>query len=104
MIQEAITTSVLVGTSESVIASLKKLYPLAEKSPDLAATEYYWADISFEKQIEKLLTFNKYKKSHFVYGLIYFYQNKPEETLTDALKQLPPEVREFRVQRVEIHR
>jgi hypothetical protein len=104
MIQEAITTNVYVGTAEAVLKTLNTNYQVVDKSTADESKEFYWTDIPFEKQVEKLLTFNKYKKSHYVYGMIYFYQNKPEDTLTDTLKQLPKEVREFRVQRVEIHR
>jgi hypothetical protein len=104
MTSEAIITHVFVGTAKAVLETLNANYQVVDKSTADESKEFYWTDIPFDKQVEKLLNFNKYKKSHYVYGMIYFYQNKPEDTLSDSLKYLPKEVREFRVQRVEIHR
>jgi hypothetical protein len=59
-----------------------------------------------QAQIEKLLNFNKYKNSHFVYGIMYFYENdnSPERAKIVKDMNLPEEVANYRIQRVELHR
>jgi hypothetical protein len=62
--------------------------------------------MTFESQIEKLLNFNRYKNSAFVYGIMYYYQsdNSPERIQLMKDMNLPEETINYRIQRVELHR
>ena len=97
--------SVIVGSKESILSKLNELYPLEAKS-ETNLTPKFYSDMTFESQIEKLLNFNRYKNSHFVYGIMYFYENdnSPERAKIVKDMNLPEEVANYRIQRVELHR
>jgi hypothetical protein len=62
--------------------------------------------MSVEAQLNKLLNFNKYKNSHFVYGIMYYHQSESTPEMTQMAKDMniPEDVRTYRIQRVELHR
>ena len=93
--------NVIVGTKDSVMTKLNELYPLGDK-----ASSRFYSDMTFEAQLNKLLNFNKYKDSHFVYGIIYYYENdaSPERAQIVKDMKLPEEIANYRIQRVELHR
>lgn len=95
------TAAVIIGSKQSVLNKLSELYPLGDKT-----TAKFYSDITFEKQIEKLLTFNKYKNSDFVYGIMYFYETVISAEKAEIVKDmnLPDEIKNYRIQRVELHR
>jgi hypothetical protein len=95
------TASVIIGSKQSVLNKLKDLYPLSVKM-----NAKFYSDMTFEEQIEKLLTFNKYKNSDFIYGILYFYENdiSPEREEIANNMNLPDDIRNYRIQRVELHR
>jgi hypothetical protein len=97
--------SVIVGSKESVLSKLNELYPLEVKS-DANPTPKFYSDMSFEAQLNKLLNFNKYKNSHFVYGIMYYHQSESTPEMTQMAKDMniPEDVRTYRIQRVELHR
>jgi hypothetical protein len=98
-------STVIIGSKKSVLDKLNELYPLEVKSETNPNPKFY-SDMPFEAQIEKLLNFNKYKNSHFVYGIMYFYENdnSPERAKIVKEMNLPEEVANYRIQRVELHR
>jgi hypothetical protein len=98
-------STVIIGSKKSVLEKLNELYPLEVKS-DANPNPKFYSDMSFEAQIEKLLNFNKYKNSHFVYGIMYFYEsdNSPERAKIVKEMNFPEEVANYRIQRVELHR
>jgi len=97
--------SVIVGSKQSVLSKLNELYPLEAKS-ETNLTPKFYSDMTFESQIEKLLNFNRYKNSAFVYGIMYYYQsdNSPERIQMMKDMNLPEETINYRIQRVELHR
>jgi hypothetical protein len=98
-------STVIIGSKKSVLDKLNELYPLEVKS-DINPSPKFYSDMPFEAQIEKLLNFNKYKNSHFVYGIMYYYEtdNSPERAKIVKDMNLPEEVANYRIQRVELHR
>lgn len=98
-------STVIIGSNKSVLDKLNELYPLEVKS-DANPTPKFYSDTPFEAQIEKLLNFNKYKNSHFVYGIMYYYESddSPERAKIVKDMNLPETVINYRIQRVEIHR
>jgi hypothetical protein len=98
-------STVIIGSKKSVLDKLNELYPLEVKSDTNPSPKFY-SDMPFEAQIEKLLNFNKYKNSHFVYGIMYYYEtdNSPERAKIVKDMNLPEEVANYRIQRVELHR
>jgi hypothetical protein len=98
-------STVIIGSKKSVLDKLNELYPLEVKS-DMNPSPKFYSDMPFEAQIEKLLNFNKYKNSHFVYGIMYYYEtdNSPERAKIVKDMNLPEEVANYRIQRVELHR
>ena len=98
-------STVIIGSKKSVLEKLNELYPLEVKSDTNPSPKFY-SDMPFEAQIEKLLNFNKYKNSHFVYGIMYYYEtdNSPERAKIVKDMNLPEEVANYRIQRVELHR
>jgi hypothetical protein len=98
-------STVIIGSKKSVLDKLNELYPLEVKSDTNPSPKFY-SDMPFEAQIEKLLNFNKYKNSHFVYGIMYYYEtdNSPERAKIVKDMNLPEEVVNYRIQRVELHR
>lgn len=98
-------SSVIIGSKKSVLNKLNELYPLEVKSETNPKPKYY-SDMTFEGQIEKLLNFNKYKDSHFVYGIMYYYENNEDPAHLQMIMNmnLPEEVANYRIQRVELHR
>ena len=93
--------NVIVGSQQSVLEKLNGLYPLGDKT-----TAKFYSDMTFEAQIEKLLSFNRYKNSHFVYGIMYFYETNTSAEKAEVIKDLnlPDEIKNYRIQRVELHR
>jgi len=98
-------STVIIGSKKSVLEKLNELYPLEVKSDTNPEPKFY-SDMPFEAQLEKLLNFNKYKNSHFVYGIMYYYEsdNSPERAKIVKEMNLPEDVANYRIQRVEIHR
>jgi hypothetical protein len=98
-------STVIIGSKKSVLDKLNELYPLEVKSDTNPSPKFY-SDMPFEAQLEKLLNFNKYKNSHFVYGIMYYYEtdNSPERAKIVKDMNLPEEVANYRIQRVELHR
>jgi hypothetical protein len=98
-------STVIIGSKKSVLEKLNELYPLEVKSDTNPSPKFY-SDMPFEAQIEKLLNFNKYKNSHFVYGIMYYYEtdNSPERAKIVKDMNLPETVINYRIQRVELHR
>ena len=98
-------SNVIIGSKKSVLDKLNELYPLELKS-DANPTPKFYSDMPFEAQIEKLLNFNKYQNSHFVYGIMYYYESdsSPERAKIVKDMDLPETVINYRIQRVEIHR
>ena len=98
-------STVIIGSKKSVSEKLNGLYPLEVKSETNPEPKFY-SDMPFEAQIEKLLNFNKYKNSHFVYGIMYYYESNssPERAKIVKDMDLPETVINYRIQRVEIHR
>ena len=99
------TATVLVGSYKSVLEKLNELYPLEVKS-ETNPTPKFYSDMTFEAQLNKLLNFNKYKNSHFVYGIIYYHQTElsPERIQAAKDMNIPDDVQSYRIQRVELHR
>jgi hypothetical protein len=99
------TATVLVGSYKSVLEKLNELYPLEVKS-DTNPTPKFYSDMSFEAQLNKLLNYNKYKNSHFVYGIMYYHQSdsSPERAQMAKDMNIPETVVSYRIQRVELHR
>ena len=97
--------SVIVGSKESVLSKLNELYPLEIKSETNPNPKFY-SDMSFEAQLNKLLIFNKYKNSHFVYGIMYYHQtdSSPERIQMAKDMNITEDVQSYRIQRVELHR
>ena len=92
--------SVIIGTQKSIIAELQKYF---------GAEPYYILDpndpeATFEAQVKRLVENSKYRNSEYVYGMVAYGRRFTDEELTDEMKKYPRDVREFRVQRVEIHR
>ena len=98
-------STVIIGSKKSVLDKLNELYPLEVKS-DMNPSPKFYSDMSFEAQLNKLLNFNKYKNSHFVYGIMYYHQSESTPEMTQMAKDMniPEDVRTYRIQRVELHR
>ena len=99
------TATVLVGSYKSVLEKLNELYPLEVKS-ETNPTPKFYSDMTFEAQLNKLLNYNKYKSSHFVYGIMYYHQtdSSPERAQLAKAMNIPEDVQSYRIQRVELHR
>lgn len=97
--------NVIVGSQQSVLEKLNELYPL-EPRTEANPTPKFYSDIPFDAQLNKLVNFNKYKNSHFVYGIMYYYENDTSPERAQMVKDLnlPEEIKNYRIQRVELHR
>lgn len=95
--KETLRASVIIGSKATVVAELEKYF---------GSEPYYRLDpqVSFADQVERLVTNSKYRNSHYVYGMVSYGRRMPESELDEEMKAFPPAVREYRVQRVEIHR
>ncbi len=92
--------SVIIGTKKSVVAELEKYF---------GAEPYYLLDpndpeATFAAQVERLVNNSKYRNSEYVYGMVAYGRHMTDEEMTEEMKKYPKDIREFRVQRVEIHR
>lgn len=95
--KETLRASVIIGTVTSIAEELEKYF---------GGVPYYRLDpnLSFRDQLDRLVGNSKYRESHYVYGMVSYGCSIPDDKLTEDMKPYPKAVREYRVQRVEIHR
>lgn len=95
---------VIVGTRDSVLAVLEKEFLLVDKATADNSKRYFYANLSFSDQIERIMAYNKTAKNKYVYAVIPYHEHIPEAELPEELKNVPEEYRTMRFVRAEIHR
>lgn len=95
---------VIIGNKASIIKFLNENFPLQDPKAADASTKYFYAEVPFDQQVERVMNYGKTRNNSYVYAVIPYMEHVPEAELTEDLKNVPEQYRALRFVRAEIHR